>query len=273
MSAQLPDTPLAKDKFQGARVIGQVGSRELVEELNALAAVETKDGGGVATVQAIFAGQPTATDPLVIGADTYEFVTAGGDVTTDTNIAVAIGGSAELTLDNLVLAINAADLDNEHDSLFLIGGVLPALANGTENLVADKIGTTFCRIRSAVKAGGTAKSADPSIVLDASGATNISFDCGDVNMNTLSGKVATTARQAAITQLAITADMITATQARISFPFTVTGFLAAGLTALGTEVALAADLLLVDNGDVLVSNLAALGNLAATDVVTVLAWD
>ena len=33
MSAQLPDTPLAKDKFQGARVIGQVGSRELVEEL------------------------------------------------------------------------------------------------------------------------------------------------------------------------------------------------------------------------------------------------
>ena len=269
MSAQLPDTPLAKDKFQGARVIGQVGSRELVEELNALAAVQMKDGGSAAVVQAIQSGVPTTLDPLVIGADTYQFVTAAGDVDNDTYIAVAIG-TAEETLDNLILAINATYLNNEHPTLFKIGGVLPALANGTEYLVADKIGTTFCRIRSAVKAGGAVMAANPSIVLDASGATNYVFDCGDVNMNTLAGKVATTARQTSMVSLTITTAMITATEVRVSFPFTATGFIAKGLKAAGTEVALAADTLLVDNGDVLIG----LGtNLADTDIVTVLAWN
>ena len=271
MAAQLPGTALPRDKFQGARAIGQVGSRELVEELNALAAVQMKDAGGAAVAQAVQSGVPTTLDTLVIGADTYQFVTAAGDVDNDTYIAVTIG-SAEVTLDNLILAINATYLDNEHPTLFKIGGVLPALANGTEYLLADKIGTTFCRIRSAVKAGGAVKSADPSIVLNASAATNYVFDCGDVNMNTLGGKVASTARNSAVTQITITTAMLTATQVRLSFPFTVAGFLIQGRTSSGVRVAILVDTSVLDNGDVLLGVTAG-GSLANTDVVTVLAWD
>jgi len=272
MSAQLPDTLLVRDRFQGARAIGAVGSRELVEELNALAGVQMKDRGSVAVAQAVFAGQPTDLDTLVIGADTYQFVASGtGDVNNDTYIAVLIGGTAEGTLDNLVLAINAADLDNAHPTLFLIDGVTPALANGTENLLADKIGTTFCRVRSAVAPGGAVLGANPSIVLNSSAATNISFDCGDVNMNTLAGKVKSNLRETGIAVLTITTAMLTATQVRVSFPFTVVGFMTQGWTAGGVRVALATDTALVDNGDVLLGVTAG-GSLADTDIVTILAW-
>lgn len=267
--AQLPGTPLVRDRFQGARAIGQVGSRELVEELNALAAVQTKDLGSAASAEATFAGQPTATDTLVIGADTYEFVAAAGDVADDAYIAVEIGSDAEETLDNLVLGINATYRPNQHPTIFKTDSVTPALANGTENLVADKLGTTVCRLRSAVAPGGAVVGADPSIALDASSATNISFNTGDVNMNTLAGKVESTAREIGMAQLTITTAMITATKARISFPFTVAGFVLQGRTALGVPVAQTADTFLIDNGDVLLG----LGtDLANTDVVTVIAW-
>jgi hypothetical protein len=270
MSAQLPDTPLPRDKFQGARAIGTVGSRELVEELNALAAVQMKDGGSVAVAQAIFAGQPSDADTLVIGADTYEFCTDAGDVADDAYIGVVIGASAEATLDNLVLAINATYAGNAHPTLFKTDSTTPALANGTEYLLADKIGTTYCRIRSAVVAGGAVLSADPSIALDASGATNVSFDCSDVNMNTLGGKAASTARNSAVTQITITTAMITSTEIRISFPFTVAGFIMNARDASGLPVPITADTYLIDNGDVLLGLGTDLGD---TDVVTVLAWD
>ncbi len=123
--------------------------------------LDTQLNGSVAVADLIQSGQPTATNLLLIGVDTYEADGAGG------NINFVIAGSAELTLDNLITEINT---------------------NGTELVRADKIGTTVLRLQSAATAGGTAANADPSIVLDASGMANYDFETGDVNMNTLSGR-------------------------------------------------------------------------------------
>jgi hypothetical protein len=204
--------------------------------------------GAVAVAQLVFAGQPSATDTLDIGADTYEFDGVGA------NINVPIAGSAELTLDNLVLAIN---------------GTTPA-GESTENLLADKLGTTICRIRTATAPGGTVVGADPSIVLDASAMTNGSFDCGDVNMNTLGGVAAPSTAGYAVSILTITTAMITATTARVSFPFPVVAFTISAVDSGDIPHATwTADTVKIDNGDVLFG----LGtDLANGDVVTVVGY-
>jgi len=206
------------------------------------------DIGSPAVAQLIFAGQPSDDDDLVIGADTYTFQSAG----TSSNIDVTIGGTAEATIDNLVLAINGTTPEGE----------------STENLIAEKIGTTICCIRSADAPGGTAIGADPDIAIDASGATNVSADVGDVNMNTLAGKAAVQ-RQFATAQLTITTAMITATTVRVAFPFTPTMFHVTALSS-GVPVTFTADAFAIDGDDIEIT----LGtDLANGDVVTVTAYE
>lgn len=215
----------------------QSGGADVIAELTDV--VESK--GSIAVAQLIQTNQPIANDTLSIGADVYEADGAGA------NINFAIAGSAEATMDNLLAAIQAS---------------------GTENIVADKLSATTLRVRSADAPNGTAIASDPSIALDASSLTNYSWDAGDVNMNTLAGKAEAKQEMAAVS-LTITTAMITATTARLAFPFTPTLFTFSAVTAAGVPVAFTADALNIVGDDIVLT----LGtDLANTDVLTVVAY-
>lgn len=97
------------------------------------------------------AANPTDTDTLTIGDDVYEFATAAGSLASDTNIGVVIGGTKGATLTNLIAAING-DV-TAATGLFKTDGTTPALKNGTELYVADDLGSTVMRLRSADAVG------------------------------------------------------------------------------------------------------------------------
>ena len=134
--------------------------------------------GGLATLDMSTA--PTAGDVIVIGSDTYEFLAAAGSVSNDAYIAVLRTGVAADDLDALIAAINATDADNAHDSLTKTDTVTPALANGTENVVASKSSTTL-QLRRADEPGGTVTPGLVSLALDASGLTpSVDFSVADL---------------------------------------------------------------------------------------------
>ena len=229
------------------------GLNEIVVQANANE-LGAQDEGSVAVAQLIFAGQPSNTDTLDIGGDTYQFLTTPAGATSD--IEVDIAASAELTIDELVLAINGA------------AGLNDAVAS--ENLLAVKGGTTICKIRSAAAVGGAVAAADPDILLDASGQTNGSWDVGDVNMNTLAGKAAAQ-RESATVVLPLTAAMLTATHTRVSFPFTPVAFELNVRSATGLPITAAtAETALIDGDDILLGSLGT--DWSATDVVTITAY-
>jgi hypothetical protein len=192
---------------------------------------QLEDSGIAASARLAFPNQPTTADTIDIGADTYEFVTASGNVADDANIAVEIGGSAALTLANLVVAVNAGTTGNQHANINNIADTAPALANGTENLVADAVGTDL-RIRTASYPGGDVKSGDPSIVLAEAitDAANV-WKEGNVNMNTLAGRAQQNSRTT-LAKITVTAAMIT-NGAKIDCPFTPAHFIAQAVTSAG----------------------------------------
>lgn len=176
------------------------------------------DPGSIPVAVLNVATNPTAADTIGIGDDTYEFRGSGADLSDDAFIAVEIAGSAADTRDNLVDAINAVDADNAHPTIFQTDSTTPALANGTENVLATETGTTVV-VQGANAPGGDAAAGSPSIVL-AESLTNASdtWDVGNVNLNTLAG-VAKSSRQTVTTELVITSAMITAGTIRIDLAF------------------------------------------------------
>lgn len=233
---------------------------------------EAKHQGSVAVARLLMANQPADGDTIGIGADTYSFTDTGVNtvVNNDAHIAVVIGGSAAATRANLIAAINGAGTAGA--TVTLADAVTPALEDGTENLLADEVGTTV-RIRSASAPGGTVSGADPSIVLAESitDAADV-WDVGAVNMNTLAGAVKAL-RLEATAVLTITAAMIT-NKVRVDFPFTVTGFLCQvrGSTG-GLRTGVIGDLAVVDTGGILLTfDGGAAPAIQANDVVTIHAW-
>lgn len=261
---------------KGAKWINQATGEEFVcvDSSSGAAVWQVDASGACASAQCKMATNPTATNTLTIGADVFEFVAAAGDVAADVNIAVEIKGSAELTLDELINAINAVDANNQHPTIFLTDSTTPALANGTEAVLADKIGTTELRIRSADKAGGQLKGASPSIVL-AEALTDAAdiWDVGNVNLNTLAGNTPVTAQGR--TSIAITAAMVTAGNYQLDFPFIVAGFVVSVRTTADVIKAIGgADKAELANDGILLT-LAGGGiaeDINATDVVEVFAW-
>lgn len=200
------------------------------------------DDGSVATVIIIQSGQPIATETITIGADTYEADGAGAN-------GFAIGGDAQTTMDNLLAVIQT---------------------NGTENIVADKMNPTELRLRSADAPNGTPIAADPSIVITYT-LTNYQLDISSgVNMNTQAGRAAGASRQSHA-ELTISPDHVIAAWTRLSFPFTVAGFILAARDATGVPKALT-ETQTIDHGDILVSVGTGGTPLIATDVVTAFAW-
>jgi hypothetical protein len=205
-----------------------------------------QDEGSAACAILTQSGQPNVNDLLVVGADTYEFDGALG------NINVAIGGSAAATLAALLTAAQTDPLV-------------------TEPLFWDSPSATTLRLRAADAVQGNIIGSSPSIVLDASGVTaaNYDFNCGNVNMNTLAGKAAGK-KASCSTVLVITTAMITATTARISFPFTPTSFQVTCTDATGAGLFPTTDTFAIDGDDIVIT----LGvDLANTDVVHIVAYE
>lgn len=189
-------------------------------------------------------GQPTSSQTLVIGADTYE---AGGS---GSNINFAIAGTAEGTLDNLLAA---------------------AQANGTELLKWDKLSATQLRLRSALTANGTVIGGDPSIAVT-NNLSNWAVDAGAVNFNTLAGVAAAKIAMAA-TKVTITTAMVTTGTLRIAFPFAVRviGSITA-LTSAGAKRIDMTDTFVISGNDILVTLNGGANDLANTDVLHIAAY-
>jgi len=79
---------------------------------------------------------PTAGDTVSIGADTYEFRGAAGQMSNDAFIGVLIGGDAQTSLANLGNAINGAGTGATDGILDNAGTAPCALVNGTEPIGA-----------------------------------------------------------------------------------------------------------------------------------------
>jgi len=232
---------------------------------------EGEEQGVVSSCTLLFANQPTTTDTVTIGADVYEFVTAAGQVADDANLAVEIKGSAALTLVELVAGVNAADANNQHANINNVADDTPALVNGTENLVADVIGTTM-RIRSADAPGGNVVSGNPSIVL-AEAITDAAdiWDVGDVNMNTLSGRDQDNKRTA-VAEVTITAAMIT-NDLRVDFPFVPVRWSAEVHTSAGVVRPAGTDAYTIGSSGIVVAfGGGASPDIQATDVLVLQAW-
>jgi hypothetical protein len=183
---------------------------------------DIEDSGVVAGAPLAMPNQPVTTNTIDVGADVYEFVTSAGNVADDANIAVEIKGSAALTRAELIAAINATNEANEHANINNVADDAAALANGTEKVVADEVGTDV-RVRNADAPGGNPLAGDQDILL-AEAITDAAdiWKTGDVNMNTLGGR-AQGARQRTLAEITVTAKMITNGH-RIDAPFTPTRF-------------------------------------------------
>lgn len=236
------------------------------------AAVWHGGGAGVISTAALnLATVPTAADTVVIGADTYEWQAAAADLADDANIAVLIGGDAGISRDNLIAAINAVDADNKHPTIFQTDSVTPALANGTEQVLADEVGTQV-RVKSALSAGGAVAATNPSIVLGETLTAGADlWDVGDVNMNTLGAAESLTVSRSRI-ELTVSAAMITDGDHAIDFPHTVRGFQVQIRTA-ADKIKAAQDDTFVAAGSVLTITFPGLaGDVAATDILSIYAW-
>ena len=205
-------------------------------------------GGLVALAEGSFSGQPSDAETATIGADIYEF--DSNAAFTGGRIQVVIGGSAELTLDAWVTAINAS---------------------GTELVRADKSGTDTLLLKSALTRGGTVTPADPSIVL-AEAATNYSWVQGNVNMNTLGGQIASMLQHAVCT-VTLTTDMLAGTAFRpCQFVFTPTRFDVYLQSSAGVPVLNFSDQVTISGNAILWTDAGAT-HPSNGDILTIEAWE
>jgi len=151
--------------------------------------VETTRNGGIATAIWYLALQAAPGQTIVIGADTYEWDGAGVNI----NIAIGLNQAADVA--TLAAAINSAAGGATE---FVRGDV--AVIGGIQAVI----------VQSADAVGGTATPANPDILLGetCAGAGN-EWDCGNVNLNTLSGEAYAYNLWGQI-ELPITAPMLTA---------------------------------------------------------------
>lgn len=156
-------TPLTDDQARRAEQLNPLLRRtvalrriaQLEANLNTLTADQALEQFGQVPFNTLaYSNVPTDTNTVTIGADVYEFCTAAGSVASDTNIAVVIGTS-NATAQNLVDAINATlGSGPVHPTLFQTDGVTPAVASGTENVLAVYVAGTIY-VYNADAPGGT----------------------------------------------------------------------------------------------------------------------
>jgi len=213
--------------------------------LNAAWVAEGNEGS-IANVSLIQSGQPAPNDTITVGADVYEFDGVGA------NINVAIGGSAELTLDALLAA---------------------AVASGTEALLWEKISATELRLSNADGPQGNAIPGEQNIAISESAANWVIDSGSPTNLNAQAGHNPMPQRYGHA-DLTVVAGMVSAGNTkRIHFPFTVVRFHVMVLDASGQIRDGFSDTFTIDNGDVLITFAAGgVADLVATDVIHIEAW-
>lgn len=229
-----------------------------------------EDAGSIAAWQLLMPEQPAAFDTVTIGDDVYEFVT-GPQIVPD-NIAVTIGATVDDTRDNLVAAVNGT-APAAHATATLGDEVTPARGRGTEFVLAENIAASDLVLFQAANALGGDPSPRVVDILLAESITHASdvWACGNVNVSTLGGRAPGLRAQSTAT-LTITAALIAAGAALISFPFTI------GMMQIATKTG-DANVLTTDTfaavGSVVTITLAggAAPALQPNDVVTITAWE
>lgn len=261
--------PVRRDHALGTR-LQQLEAATLDARVTVLEAVETTfDSGTIPAAQLDLSTNPTAGDAITIGADIYEFQ-ASGDLDDDAHIGVVRAGSAAATLANLVAAINATDADGAHATLTQTDSETPALANGTESVLASIAGGTNLVLKPATEPGGDALPSSPDVALSDNLTAAVAWSI--TNLNTGGGRAEGERRQST-TSFAVTAAMITAGVHFIEFPFTPASYAWSAKTSAGLPRLTGADTLASAGGgafQLTLNNDTA--DLDAGDVVTVTAW-
>lgn len=178
--------------------------------------------GAVASTYLLYSVNPTAGDTIVIGGDTYEFVATGGDLSNDLYIGVVLDGeNPDVSYANLADAINATSATNEHAELFQTDSTTPALANGTENvLAAHRAANNTLQLFAADAPGGTkVQGTAPNLAVTAAGLTEAT-EFVPTNLNLAGGAAGTLVltKQAHIVHTFVAGD-ITAKYVDVTVPF------------------------------------------------------
>lgn len=206
------------------------------------------NAGEVAALGITQSGQPVADETVIIGGDTYTFK-AAKTVAFEVEISAV---NAEGTLDNLLAE---------------------AVAQGTENLLWEKLSATQLRLSNADAPQGALLPGSQNIACSTA-ATNYALNPpSPTNVNLLGGVVAAPQRHG-VASLIVQAGMVSAgATIRLHFLFNVVRFHVQVRTSTGALKMAVTDTFTLDNDDVLITFAAGgASDLVATDVVHVEAW-
>lgn len=222
----------------------------------------SRASGHIASAKLAMPNQPVDEDQLIIGDDVYMFLDAESTSLDDAaKIAVLIGDTAADTRANLIAAINATDEDGYHDSLFIGGDEDSlALANGTESVFADEVGTNV-RIRNADAPGGNVILGTQDLSLSES-----ITDASDVwNQTNLSATGRSTPQNLCAGTVVITSENL-ATDFNIELPFAPVDFMWMAFTTAGVPKTTTA-IVSISGNSLLVNANAGGTALIATDII------
>jgi len=194
--------------------------------------------GGAAELD--FAQQATAGNTLTIGADTYEFRAAAGELSDDDHIGVFIGTNAAATLAKLVLAINGTGTAVA-DGVLGNGGSALKIANGTVFILAQAAGTSLLIVE-ADKVGGSIAANGLSAALSETGLhADAIWNLGaGVNINTI-GRAGGYRNYSTQTITVTAAMLLSNKEVFLGYPFTPTMFTVSVRTSAGILRGLTAD--------------------------------
>lgn len=204
--------------------------------------------GVVAHARLAFPNQPSDTDTISIGADTYEF-SSDGTVTAGRR-KVDIGVDAATTLASLIVSINTA----------------------TAAVNASSVGT-FLLIQNASAAGGTPTPGVPSVALTEAitDAADV-WEAGVTNLNQSAGEASGYKRRATA-KITVSAGLAAVSAGLLAqFDFTPTDFFIQIRDTNGQIRFTVTDRFTISGNGILITQNGAT-HLAATDIVTIEAWE
>jgi hypothetical protein len=217
--------------------------------------------GVIAAARLVFTVQPANTNTVVLGGQTFIFVSALGAATA--NVQVLIGAAAANTLTNLVNAING---DAASKGTTWVEATTPA----TIAVRAFKQpATSLCIKNASVRGGAPISGPGPNFALTTTIAGGAAWSVGNLN---LVGKLDTDAQEASGAQV-VSAAMITAGYMDLDLPFVPSIFQASVFSSAGVLRAYSDVTTIQNNGDGTATIHVALGggvspNIQANDVFT-----
>lgn len=141
--------------------------------------------GNVAWATISLAINPLTGSTFTIGTDVYQLKAPTAAVTNNAYVAVATDADKDVVGAALAAAINATNVRNLHRSIFMIGGLLPARANGSKNIRATYVaGTDLLWIFAADAPGGAlVQGTAPDIALDATATGAPAWSVTNLNLS------------------------------------------------------------------------------------------